>query len=163
MNVVRLKTNSMRMVCSSCGTQANCDCVGAKLIPPGEFAAKVAKMNPEKSNRAIAQDTGVSFETVRRARKSVDTNVSTEKRVGKDGKKYKARKPSITKHYDDDADPVVLRANALDHRLHKHIQAWGLDFRKWLKTNPPKEARDMLYKSLQMEGEDLFQWASELL
>ena len=43
--------------------------------------------HPEKSNRAIAEETGVSEPTVRRARKSPASNDAPEKRVGKDGKR----------------------------------------------------------------------------
>lgn len=45
------------------------------------------------SNRKIAEELKCSYETVRRYRPdSVDTAVSTEKRRGRDGKMYKARK-----------------------------------------------------------------------
>jgi hypothetical protein len=53
---------------------------------------KAVKDNPGMSDRAIADKLGVSQPTVSRARKqSTDTNVSVDKRIGKDGKKR--RKP----------------------------------------------------------------------
>jgi hypothetical protein len=60
-------------------------------------AAKAVAANPDKSDRATAAEIGVGKDTVRRARKSVGANAPTEKRVGKDGKSYKARKPTTRK------------------------------------------------------------------
>lgn len=75
--------------CSECGTQgeAGCDCA-AEYISAAAFAVRAIARNPEKSNRAIAEETGVSFETIRRARPT-DTNVSVEPRLGLDGKTRK--------------------------------------------------------------------------
>jgi hypothetical protein len=72
--------------CSSCGAagSGSCHC-GTGYVPAGEYAAKMARENPEMSNRAIAEMTGVSYETVRKAR---DNNLSPETRIGRDGKVY---------------------------------------------------------------------------
>jgi hypothetical protein len=55
--------------------------------------------NPQKSNRAIAEEVGIGFETVRRARQSTDTGVSveTETRIGLDGKARRLPRREETK------------------------------------------------------------------
>jgi hypothetical protein len=106
-NVVALPVRAA-LVCSSCGApgEGSCRC-GVAYVPPGQRAADAVKANPDKSDRAIAADLGVSQPTVSRARrKSVDTNVSTGKRTGKDGKKYKARKPPKAKPKPAPVDPI---------------------------------------------------------
>ena len=82
------------LVCSSCGAagEGSCRC-GAPYVAPGQRAAEAVAANPGKTDRAIAADIGVDAETVRRARKkSGSANAATEKRTGKDGKKYPAKK-----------------------------------------------------------------------
>jgi ParB-like chromosome segregation protein Spo0J len=54
-----------------------------------ELLKKLLKMNPEKSNRAIAAEIGVDEITVRRARRPTATNVAVDKRIGRDGKARK--------------------------------------------------------------------------
>jgi hypothetical protein len=72
--------------------EAGCDC-GVSYVPVSERAAAAVKKSPDKSNRMIAADTGLSKDTVRRARKkAVGASAPTEKRTGKDGKSYKAAK-----------------------------------------------------------------------
>ena len=79
-----------RMVCVGCGAEANaaCNC-GLNYVPKAVRAAEAVKANPEKSNRAIADETGLSEPTVRRARASDD---APETVTGKDGKQYPAKK-----------------------------------------------------------------------
>jgi hypothetical protein len=65
-----------------------CDC-GAPYVSAGQRAAEALKANPEKSNRSIADDIGVSEFTVRKARKkSTSSKDEVEKRIGRDGKEY---------------------------------------------------------------------------
>jgi hypothetical protein len=68
-------------------TRQGCNC-GAPLMSKAQRAIEAIAANPQKSNRAIAEDAGVSFETVRRARQATDTDVSVkdEARVGIDGR-----------------------------------------------------------------------------
>jgi DNA-binding CsgD family transcriptional regulator len=85
------------LVCSDCGApgQGSCNC-GAPYITPGERAEAAVKANPGKSDRAIADEIGVSAPTVGKARKKAATvnDFTVEKRTGKDGKarKQPARK-----------------------------------------------------------------------
>jgi len=87
-----------KLVCSACGAvgQGSCRC-NAPYVPAGKRAEEAVAANPGKSDRSIADDVGVSRETIRRARKATATNVSVEKRVGKDGKARKQPKPKTPK------------------------------------------------------------------
>lgn len=77
------------LACTGCGAfaQAACNC-GVEYVPTGLRAAAAVAANPGKSDRAIADEIGVSNQTVKRARaKSTVTNVTVDgKRTGKDGK-----------------------------------------------------------------------------
>jgi hypothetical protein len=128
-DTVKNVSGKLALRCSACGatTEAACDC-GVGYIPAGEYAIKLATEHPELSTRMIAEKSGVGYGTIHRARKSVDPNGSTEpqvgtvkstdpngsvephgKRVGKDGKLYKASKPARPSK----PDPVreTVRAN----------------------------------------------------
>jgi hypothetical protein len=80
-NVVKANFNkreALVMKCTACGAAgvAGCDC-GAPYERAGVIAKKANAANPQKSVRKIASESGVSRETVRRARNSSgDTNVS---------------------------------------------------------------------------------------
>lgn len=81
--------------CAACGTlsevRPSCGCgANFEYVSPGELAAKAVKDNPEKSNRAIADDLGVGSNTVRRARQATAPNGAVDgKRTGRDGKARK--------------------------------------------------------------------------
>jgi hypothetical protein len=77
------------LACTECGAEAYASCNCHKAYKPVDLAAKAIAANPSKSNRAIADEIGVSRETVNRARAG-DTGVSPE-RIGKDGKTYPAK------------------------------------------------------------------------
>src|SRR5690242_17274979 len=87
--------NYGRLECLKCGAsaEAKCSCgVGYQHIRAGQRAEKAVMNNPEKSDRALAAEIGVSQPTVLRARRKLaDTNVSVEKRIGLDGKQRKAK------------------------------------------------------------------------
>jgi hypothetical protein len=76
--------------CSKCGAKAKprCNC-GVAYVPAHVFAANAVKANPEKSDRAIANQIGVSDKTVAKARKATAEKSAVEKRTGKDGKARK--------------------------------------------------------------------------
>jgi flagellum-specific peptidoglycan hydrolase FlgJ len=94
-----------RLECSACGAtaQASCDC-GAPYVTAGFRAAKAVKRSPEKSDRAIAAEIGVSNSTVSEARKkskksTVRHRTVTEpaKRIGRDGKARRVPEATRTK------------------------------------------------------------------
>jgi len=86
----------VKMQCSGCGAEAKaaCDC-GVPYIPVSIRAAKAIYEHPEKSNRVIARELKIGPASVDRARKlAVASREATgEKRIGKDGKRYKPTKP----------------------------------------------------------------------
>jgi hypothetical protein len=74
-----------QLCCSKCGAKAKATCAcGAAYVPAGVIAAKAIALHPEKSNRAIAKETGINESTVREARATAG-NPAVE-RIGLDGK-----------------------------------------------------------------------------
>ena len=74
--------------CSACGGDRECDC-SAPAVPKTQRAIEAIKADPDRSDRAIAKDIGVSQPTVSKARKEVeatDKQLSVEARIGLDGK-----------------------------------------------------------------------------
>src|SRR5262245_55175690 len=74
--------------CSKCGAKAaaSCDC-GVPYASALWLAAEAIKASPQKSDRAIAKEIGVSNVTVSKARKDATVNqLTVDKRVGLDGK-----------------------------------------------------------------------------
>lgn len=88
MSVVQIHRPVQRLAlsCTKCGSMADatCDC-GSPYIPAAARAAKAIVANPEKSNRTIANEIGVSHTTVQRARET-GTCVPVDERIGLDGK-----------------------------------------------------------------------------
>jgi hypothetical protein len=79
-----------RLICTGCGaeTNATCNC-GMEYRPKSERAREAVEANPEKSNRAIAEEIGVDEKTVRKARADQSAPESV---TGKDGKSYPAKR-----------------------------------------------------------------------
>src|ERR1700722_10869833 len=76
----------VKLECSSCGAEGTgtCECGVPYFVSPRERAAEAIKANPEKSDRAIAAEIGVSDKTVGAARKTVTAEgsaVEPEKRI----------------------------------------------------------------------------------
>lgn len=87
-----------RLECPQCqkGTDAICECnVPYKYVTARELAERALAKSPQKSDRAIAEETGVNKNTVARAR---DDASNIEMRIGKDGKAYNAtRQPAVNR------------------------------------------------------------------
>jgi hypothetical protein len=58
-----------RLRCNECGVDASCNC-GAPVVPAFKRAEDAIKANPNRSNRAIAEEAGVSEWSVRDAKKN---------------------------------------------------------------------------------------------
>lgn len=87
--VLNLRSPSIaQLKCSACGAKADASCnCGAPYLAAGQRAEVAVKANPEKSDRAIAEEIGVSDFTVRKARKkSTASDHAVGKRTGRDGK-----------------------------------------------------------------------------
>jgi predicted amidophosphoribosyltransferase len=75
-----------QMVCTGCGAEANASCnCGKPYVPKKQRAAEAIAANPQKSNRAIAEEIGVAEGTVRAARATGAQDYAPE-REGRDGK-----------------------------------------------------------------------------
>jgi hypothetical protein len=124
--VVQFKRPAL-LRCPKCGatTDAACDC-GVEYVQAGALAAAAIEANPELSNRAIAEQTGLGLTTVQRARKSGDPNGSPAKRIGRDGKMQSATKRKAMKA---DTHKAVLRGPRL-------TPPDGLTVAKWLIPDP---------------------------
>lgn len=133
--VLPLKTHNSRrwLMCSACGASAEaaCDC-GAPYKSANEHAAKAIARNPNKSNRAIAADVGISDKTVAKARRKTGAEKSApEKRAGKDGKSYPAkRKPAPVI-----SDPVK-DINAFHQQAVTFLTDYSRRFDAWLDSAP---------------------------
>ncbi len=79
-----------QMTCTGCGAEANASCnCGKPYVPKKQRAADAIAANPQKSDRAIAADIGVSAETVHKARRESPANELAPEREGLDGKVYR--------------------------------------------------------------------------
>lgn len=86
--------------CPACGALASASCLCGLdyvYISPGKLAADAVKANPEKSDRAIAEELGIGNKTVSRARATVSNDTVDDKRIGLDGRKRGRPKGSIDK------------------------------------------------------------------
>jgi hypothetical protein len=128
----------VRLACSACGAEANASCNCGKPYLPRERAAKAVAEHPEKSDRAIAEEIGVSHPTVAKARREAATgnDLPVEKsRIGKDGKTRKLpnRIESACDidwewHREDDSESdAVMHARAAEWQLHE-AERMALEF-----------------------------------
>lgn len=87
----------MNLCCVKCGAKAKpgCDC-GVAYVPAHVFAAKAVAAHPEKSDRAIAKELGISDKTVANARRATAEKSAVAKRVGRDGKARKLPNKRMT-------------------------------------------------------------------
>jgi hypothetical protein len=98
-----------RLECNACGAEAkgSCNC-GVPYSPVASRAAAAIAAHPEKSNRAIAAETGASTWTVNQERKkAAERGLSPDKHVGKDGKSYPAKLSRPPAPDEDEDEPDV--------------------------------------------------------
>jgi hypothetical protein len=102
MTATVIKMSIQRMVCTGCGAEANASCnCGKAYVPKAVRAAQAMAANPEKSDRAIAADIGVSPMTVRRAREAGASYDAPSTVTGRDGKQYPAIRAVVTTDAED--------------------------------------------------------------
>jgi hypothetical protein len=65
---LRQEKKEAQFVCSACGADRGCQC-NEPAVPKAQKAIEALKANPEKSNRAIADEIGADKVIVDRARK----------------------------------------------------------------------------------------------
>ena len=96
-----------QLVCTGCGSEANATCsCGKPYVPKKQRAADAVKANPRKSNVAIAEELGVSDETVRRAREELGSTYVEGEREGRDGKVYHFPVREVVEDEDSDEDDM---------------------------------------------------------
>lgn len=84
-----IQMSVQRLACTACGAEARASCnCGKPYVPAKQRAKDAIKANPQKSDRAIAADLGISHPTVSKARRETTGNELPvdEPRVGLDGK-----------------------------------------------------------------------------
>ena len=101
----------MILCCSKCGAKAQpgCNC-GVAYVPAQVFAVRAVEAHPEKSDRTIAREIGVSDKTVAKARKATAEKSAVAKRIGRDGK---ARKLPTKRMTPEAAEAMKARAEAV--------------------------------------------------
>lgn len=101
--------------CSSCGTEGAAPC----KCDPLDRALEALKANPNRSNREIAADIGVSDMTVGKARKSNANLFAVEKTIGRDGRVRQAIRSGIDKPKPASQDIIELEKleNASKYRF----------------------------------------------
>jgi hypothetical protein len=93
-----------QMVCTACGSEANASCnCGKPYVPKKQRAREAIEANPQKSNRAIAAELGLSDDTVGRARREAGVAGAAPEREGRDGKIYRL---PVREEPDDDDDDI---------------------------------------------------------
>ena len=106
--------SSISMVCTGCGAEVNASCNCGKPYEPKSVRAREAiEAGPEKSNRAIAAETGISEPTIRRAREAAASDDAPDTVTGRDGKSYPAKKPKAMP--EADVEPAPIGPTQLDY------------------------------------------------
>jgi hypothetical protein len=97
-----------RLSCTECGAEAHASCnCGKPYVPAKQRAAEAIAANPLRSNRAIAEEIGVSDETVNRARRETPATDVAPEREGRDGKVYRLPVRAAVNDSDDDIEADV--------------------------------------------------------
>lgn len=111
----------LRLRCVGCGAtaEAACDC-GVAYVPAGEVAAKAAALNPGLSSGVLADQSGVSDRTIRRAQEATRSNgqVETTTRIGRDGKERVLPQPRSTAPAGNPAEGSPVRDISLRVETH---------------------------------------------
>jgi hypothetical protein len=126
-------SNLHEISCKACGITlaAGCGCrVGYDYVKPIERAKRAIANTPDKSDRAIAEDIGVSDTTVLRARRTTASKEAVEKRTGKDGKARRQPKKSMT----------AKRPTKTWIRFHDDIGDYIRRLDRWLIKEPALES-----------------------
>ncbi|MES2694172.1 MAG: hypothetical protein V4773_11920 [Verrucomicrobiota bacterium] len=142
---------------------------------PSAAAAKAVAASPGKSDRAIADEIGVSHVTVGKARKTGGKKVTTSaKRVGRDGKSYaqpkkQTRKPAAKKQAKPVAAPSGIpmnrQVNAMTSQLVDFVEDYAAEFMTWTAKVGPQLSvadKDSLTMFLHTSADKLLRLAQAL-
>jgi hypothetical protein len=138
--------------CTGCGAEANaaCNC-GKPYVPKLKRAAEAVAAHPEKSDRALAKEVGVSPTTMGKAREStVHTGQLDEPRIGLDNRER--RMP--TRPEPQEEDGPAYSANVILGMLKHFITNFaGYDVARALRDSSSKELATVESVSAQALGE----------
>jgi hypothetical protein len=136
-----------KLFCSKCGAVANatCDCE-MSYIAARVYAERAIVAHPEKSNRAIAEETGISHETIRQVREATGNNLAV--RIGLDGKVRRVPRHLIPGKRDLTPEELVQTPAA--KQLLEYIDSTLKALRKEgvMRAMSPKIVSDLVYDLL---------------
>ncbi len=143
---LKTKPIAINWMCSACGVDAGCNC-GAPLMSKSQRATEAIAASPQKSNRAIAEEVGVSEGTVRTARRSTakDYAVEDDTRIGIDGKRRRMpvrENDPVQEDCDDCSGPADEWQHSLSNMAGDAISAaafWSRRFGNWKSFETPSE------------------------
>lgn len=141
--ILKMPKPKVQLRCSSCGVtvDAACNCLAPIIvIKPRDAAAKAIAAHPEKSDRAIAKEIGVTKNTVMRARESGGPFGPSERRVGNDNKSYPASQPTRKQ----DSEETIWR-RGLIHRA--TVAAADAKYENWSQFKVDQELVTVVKKA----------------
>jgi hypothetical protein len=89
-----IRQSVIQLYCEGCGCETTAKCSCGKAYKPKAVAQEAVEAHPEKSNRMIAKEVGVSEPTVRRARAVSASATQSGPRIGLDGVTRAIPKPT---------------------------------------------------------------------
>jgi hypothetical protein len=145
----QLEKSVVRLACTGCGAEAVATCSCHKAYKPIDAAVAAVKANPGKSNRAIAEEAGISEGTIRNARKSGAQDYAPDEREGRDGKTYSLPTPK--------APDTVKEINGFHREIISEVGELSGRLTRWLDADPPldDDGRSTLLNALDLAITDL--------
>lgn len=119
---------------------------------------------PDRSNRAIAEVVGCSYEYVRKLRESTDNSLSVERTIGRDGKSRPARRQNTKSPSNSEEDsPEVLSEDQADS-LEEDIDYPPGFFRKmeYILLHADEETKNMLKQKDRDADDDFYDAVDEV-
>jgi hypothetical protein len=134
-----------KLFCNKCGARAEATCAcGVSYIPARVYAEQAIVAHPEKSNRAIAEETGISHETIRQVREATGNNLAV--RIGPDGKVRRVPRHLIPWHNNPMPNELqhVPAAGALMERIMPYLTALRREGKYHETTISPSRVNSLL-------------------
>jgi hypothetical protein len=148
----RIQKQELNYQCSECGAERGCNCSAPAVLK----AAIALAANPQKSDRAIAAEIGVSDKTVGKARKAgAESSAPEDVRIGRDGKSYSAKTKTKNKP-SPPPQPRQKSAASSEEKLatYKHRIAELEREQKLLQRKAEQERADLRRKIEVLEAEN---------
>jgi hypothetical protein len=123
------------------------------LVPARQRAAAAIVADPEKSDRAIAAEHGMSDRTVNRARKAGATHDAPEMRRGKDGKSY-----PVSRKLPKRSAPTEVPRDGFNHPVDT---AWLVDKLRFVVSHVRHLPKQSVETALNRIIKEIRKWPSE--